>query len=82
MDENARKYGAEEGGANPNVNCLAGKRCRLCGSYGPFEVVVSTRVLLTDDGCGELEYPIEFDEDSPATCHACRNSGKIGDFDE
>jgi hypothetical protein len=38
-------------------------------------------VLLHDDGCGDAEDgSIEYDDDSPATCHACRFEGKIGDF--
>jgi hypothetical protein len=82
MDGNASESCAAEGQVNPNVNCLSDKRCRKCGSYGPFEVVVLTRVLLTDDGCGEPEDgAIVYDEDSPAMCHACRYRGKFGDFD-
>jgi hypothetical protein len=83
MNENASESCGDEARVSPNVNCLSGKRCRECGSYGPFEVVVLTRVLLTDDGCGELEDgAIVYDDDSPAMCHACRNSGRFGDFDE
>jgi hypothetical protein len=81
--DNENESGAGEERVNPNVNCLSGKCCRQCGSYGPFEVVVLMRILLTDDGSGDAEDgAIEYDDDSPAMCHACRYSGKFGDFDE
>jgi hypothetical protein len=81
--DNENESGASEEQVNPNVNCLSGMRCPQCGSYGPFEVVVLMRVLLADGGTGEAEDgTIEYDDDSPAMCHACRYSGKIGDFDE
>lgn len=71
-----------EGKVNPNVNFLEGKCCPACGSYGPFEVEASMLVMLHDDGCGDAEDgSIEYDDDdSPATCHACRFEGKLGDF--
>ena len=66
---------------SPNSNCLDGKRCPNCGSYGPFEVVVSMRVLLYDSGAGDAENEsIEYDDDSLALCDACRYAGKFGDF--
>lgn len=66
---------------NPNVNCLEDKCCPKCGSYGPFEVVASMRVMLHDDGCGDAEDgDIEYDDDSPAMCPSCRFEGKLGDF--
>jgi hypothetical protein len=71
----------DENKPSPNNNCLAGKRCPNCGSYGPFEVVVSIRVLLYDTGADDAEDgSIEYDEDSPAICEACQYSGKFGDF--
>ncbi len=67
---------------NPNVNCLDGKRCPKCGSFGPFEVAVLTRVLLYDDGSDHAkDGTIEYDNNSPATCHDCRYEGTFGDFD-
>ena len=81
-DGKANKSGIGEEEANPNVNCLDGKRCPRCSSYGPFEIVVSMRVLLYDDGTDDAEDgSIEYDEDAPAMCHACRYKGKFGDFD-
>ncbi len=40
---------------NSNDNCLEGKRCPNCGSYGPFELVVSLRVSLYDSGTDDAE---------------------------
>jgi len=74
---------ANESVTNPNVNCLEGKRCPKCGSYGPFEIVVSTRVLLCDNGTDDAEDGSTwYDDDAPAMCCECRHEGKLGDFDE
>lgn len=74
---------AGESGVSPNVNCLEGKRCPECGSYGPLEVVVSKRVLLYDNGTDDAEDgTTEFGDDSPAMCCACGYEGTLGDFDE
>jgi hypothetical protein len=68
---------------SPNVNCLEGKRCPECGSFGPFEIIVSRQVLLYDNGCDDAEDgTTEYGDDSPATCHACQHDAKFGDFDE
>jgi hypothetical protein len=81
MDGNADVSGIGEEKVNPNVNCLDGKRCPQCGSYGPLEVVVSMRVLLYDDGCDDArDGAIEYDDNAPAMCYTCRYSGKFGDF--
>lgn len=67
---------------NPNVNCLDGKCCPKCGSFGPFEVVVLTRVLLFDDGSDYAkDGAIEYDNYSPAKCRDCGFEGKFGDFE-
>lgn len=68
---------------NPNTNCLEGKRCPECGSYGPFEVVISKRVMLYDNGTESAEDDTtEYDDDSRTICCSCRHGGKFGDFDE
>ena len=68
---------------DPNVNCLEGKRCPECGSYGPFEVVVSMRVLLCDSETDDVENgAIEYGGDSPTVCCSCRHAGNFGDFGE
>jgi hypothetical protein len=70
-------------GISPNVNCLEGKRCPHCGSYGPFEVQVSMRVLLGDSGSDSAEDgSIEYGEDARTICTSCRHEGQFGDFDE
>jgi hypothetical protein len=73
---------------NPNDNCLAGKRCPKCGSYGPFEVVATNWVSVHDEG---TDVPIdkckgdtEYDDDSAAECPAegCDFSGTWKDLDD
>ena len=82
VNGNTNESGVGEEKVDPNVNFLEGKQCPECGSYGPFELVVSTRVMLYDDGCGDAEDGnIEYDDDSPAMCSACLHEGKLGDFD-
>jgi hypothetical protein len=73
---------ANESSISPNVNCLEGKRCPKCGSYGPFEIVVSMRVLLYDNGTDTVDGTTEYGDDTPATCKACGHDGELGDFDE
>jgi hypothetical protein len=81
IDGNPNESGVEEENVNPNVNCLEGKCCPNCGSFGPFEVVVSIRVLLFDDGSGDAEDgTIEYDDDSPAMCNVCGYEGRFGAF--
>ena len=81
VDHQANQPGASKNEVSPNVNCLDGKRCPTCGSYGPFEIVVSMRVLLYDNGSDDAEAgSIEYDDDALAMCHACRYEGKFGNF--
>ena len=48
-----------------------------------FEVVVSMRVLLYDNGTGNAEDgTTEYGDDAPTTCYACQCAGKFADFDE
>lgn len=68
---------------NPNVNCLEGKQCPNCGSYGPFEVAATVWVLLRDSGTDDAEDgSVEFGDDAPARCCECDHKGVFGDFDE
>jgi len=81
MDSHENGSDLTKNEANPNVNCLDGKRCPKCGSYGPFEVVVSMRVLLHDSGADDAEDgSIEFDDTALAACYACRHEGRFGTF--
>jgi len=67
--------------SNPNTNCLDGKRCPKCGSFGPLEILVSMRILLFDSGSDDAEDgSIEYDDDAPAMCCACRYEAKMRDF--
>jgi hypothetical protein len=74
---------ANEYSNNPNVGCLEGKRCPECASYGPFEVVVSMRVVLYDTGTDDPEDgTIEYGEEARTKCYACHHEGRFADFDE
>jgi hypothetical protein len=72
-----------ESSVNPNVDFLDGKRCPECGSYGPFELLVSMRIRLYDNGTDDAEDGSkEYNDDSITTCCACQHEAKFGDFDE
>jgi hypothetical protein len=82
MDGNVDESSIIEEKVNPNVNCLEGKQCPKCGSYGPFEIIVLMRVMLYDDGIGDAdEGAPEYNEDAPTTCYVCRFQEKFGAFD-
>jgi len=79
---NAEKFGGDKTSDAINSNCLAGKRCPMCGSYGPLEVQVSMRVLLYDEGTEDADDgSVEYDDHADTTCYACRYEGKLRDFD-
>jgi len=81
MDSNANEPGVGEKEVNPNTNCLYGTRCPKCGSYGPFEILISMLVLLYDDGSDDAEDgTINYGDNSPTKCYACGYKGKFGDF--
>jgi hypothetical protein len=70
-----------ESTVNPNVDFLDGRCCPECGSYGPFELLVSMRIRLYDNGTDNAEDgSTEYSDDSLATCCACQHEGKFGDF--
>jgi hypothetical protein len=74
---------ANESSVNPNVNCLEGRRCPGCGSYGPFEVVVTIHIMLYDNGTDNAEDgTTEYGDDAITTCCACQHEATFGDFDE
>ena len=67
--------------SNPNVNCLTGRCCPVCGSFGPFEVSALMRIILADGGVNMADDPLtEYDEGSRATCCLCKHQGVFGDF--
>jgi hypothetical protein len=76
----------EEEGDNPNENCLEGKKCPECDSYGSFDVRCSLWQNVADDG---TDYPhdkmlgdVEYDGNSDAKCCECGHEGKWSDFDD
>ncbi len=82
MSDEKADVGSNEELEPANVNCLAGKRCPKCSSFGPLEVQVSMRVLLFDEGTDDAEDgSVEFDDGSAAMCYACRYEGNLRDFD-
>jgi len=83
MNGKVTDSGSNTNATNPNVNCLDGKRCPRCGSHGPFEIVVSIRVLLYDDGTDDADDgSVENDDDAPAMCYECRHRGKFVEFND
>jgi hypothetical protein len=66
---------------NPNSNCLRGKKCPKCGSYGPFDAVGVAVFTIYDSGTDEFRN-VDFDGNSQAYCRACNFNGKWSDFDE
>lgn len=81
MNHQFNQSNASKKEVSPNINCLDGKRCPKCGSYGPFEVVVSMRVLLYDSGSDDAEDgAIKYDDNTFAICDACKYEGKFGKF--
>lgn len=66
---------------NPNVNCLAGRRCPKCKSYGPFDVVSSAVFTVNDNGTDDPRN-IEWDGHNSTYCRACPFQGKWKDFDD
>lgn len=83
MNGKVTDSGPDKNATNPNVNCLDGKRCPRCGSYGPFEVVASMRVLLSDNGTDDADDgSVEYDDDAPAMCYECQYEGKFGEFND
>jgi hypothetical protein len=71
---------------NPNDNCLQGKKCPKCGSYGSFDVRCSMWQNVSDDG---TDYPqdktlgdVEYGGDSDARCYECHYEGKLREFDD
>jgi len=66
---------------SPNENCLEGKRCPKCKSYGPFRVVGTSTFLLHDSGTEDHD-DIEFAADAAATCVECGHGGQWYKFDD
>ena len=67
---------------NPNANCLKGKRCPKCKSYGPFEVVGTCPFTVRDTGIDTEGRTPDFDRNSYAYCSCCDFSGAWDEFDD
>jgi hypothetical protein len=65
---------------NPNENCLMGFQCPECKSYGPFHILVTTMVLMSDEGTEESGGDQEWDKDSYCACANCDHNGTVRDF--
>ncbi len=66
---------------NPNENCLEGKRCPKCGSYGPFAIRGTAWFEVDDDGSTEFE-DLEYDAHCLTMCRQCQYSSSYGNFDD
>lgn len=67
--------------SNPNENCLKGKRCPKCGSYGPFAILAEAWFKVDDTGTCDAE-DVSWDNNHLAICSACNYKGKFGTFDD
>ncbi len=62
-----------------NENCLEGMACPKCKGEEPFKIVVTTWMVVYDNGTDEHE-DTEWDDDSPCVCVECGYAGKVKDF--
>jgi hypothetical protein len=64
-----------------NKNCLEGMMCPECGAEEPFRLVVTTTVLMWDDGAEEDKMG-GGEEWDPAfcECYACHHTGTVKAF--
>lgn len=65
---------------DPNDNCLRGMRCPVCGSLGSFEIEVTKRVTVYDDGTDDNGGDTEWDDNSSCSCNECEHSGVVREF--
>lgn len=65
-----------------NTNCLDGIKCPKCGAIEPFDITARTNLVMFDNGSDhdESHEDLEWDNDSPCLCLACRFAGKVLDF--
>lgn len=62
-----------------NENCLAGMKCPVCGSYGPFRIEATTLATVHDNGVDET-VDFEWSSDSYCECGECEYSCIVEDF--
>lgn len=66
---------------NPNENCLEGMKCPKCGSFGPFNILVTQTgwTSVSDDGTDYIDGDTEWDNASPCEC-GCGHSATVAEF--
>ena len=65
---------------NYNDNLLMDIACPECGNRDCFDVAISTRISITDQGVDEQTGDNEYDGDSSAFCVDCQAAGVLEDF--
>jgi hypothetical protein len=62
-----------------NVNCLYGLACPTCGSFEPFELVITALATIYDSGIDDYNV-LEWDSDNLCRCPLCGYCGTVADF--
>lgn len=62
-----------------NSNCLAGFKCPICGSEGPFQIAVTTIMEVSDDGTGDYT-EVSWDDESLCFCTNCDHQNSVSGF--
>jgi len=70
----------EEDEENPNKNCLEGMQCPKCRSFGPFQIEITTIMMVDDEGVDEQCGDNEWNDESYCQCTDCDNSGTVATF--
>lgn len=65
---------------NRNANCLAGMECPACESRGPFNIQVTTTLIVHDDGLEDDGNDTHWDEDSACACRDCGTTATVAAF--
>lgn len=63
-----------------NTNVLEDFKCPQCGSYGNFQIEVSTVIEFSDDGAEDDGADKEWQEDSYCACCECHYAAAVKDF--
>lgn len=65
---------------NPNEGVLEGMKCPKCGSFGPFQIEITTVMIVNDEGVDEQCGDNEWNDESYCQCLDCDNSGTVATF--
>lgn len=63
-----------------NTNVLSGIACPRCGQEDDFRITATTAFDVTDDGTGDIQGDIEWEDDSLIMCLACKHGGTVAEF--